>query len=519
MKLTTLLLCSTLGMALTSASVWGLTPPGADASGTSAKASVAGSSGQARSEASERSESTAGDKGPIAKWLAGDEPGATFTAGETLRVEGRLGHAALDARRGGETFLMLELSADTERVASAAAPVNLSIVLDRSRSMEGKRMANAVAAARGMVRRLRDGDSVSVVAYNSGTEVLVPATTIDERTRGDVLFSLRGVEARGHTCISCGIEAGIEAIGRRTGGVNHMLLLSDGEANFGVRDVEGFRRIAGRARQADVSVSTVGVDVDYNEQVMFAVAQSSNGGHYFVENTASLPKIFDQELASLVSTVAADAEVELDLAPGVEVLEVLDRSFTRDGNRLLVPFGSFASGEAKTLLVRLRVPAGERGERAIASVRTRFDDLTADRFDDRRGSSTGTLLATLTEDRNDISELDPVVEARVARSETAASLNRANELFSSGNLDAAKRELADKRGRIRKRKSRAQNKSGGGKLGDKLDADFESQLRTLEQAEQGFSAAATEAPAAAPTSRTGKAQVRSNVGQLDDLLK
>lgn len=516
MKLTTLVLCSTLGMALTSASVWGLTPPGADGS-TTTKASVAGTDGAKSWTRPDRGDGGS-DASPLAKWLGADE-GAAFTTGETLRVAGRLGHTALDARRGGETFLMLELSADTDEVATSAAPVNLSIVLDRSRSMEGKRMANAVAAARGMVRRLRDGDTVSVVAYNSGTEVLVPATTIDERTRGDVLFSLRGVEARGHTCISCGIEAGIDAIGRRTGGVSHMLLLSDGEANFGVRDVEGFRRIADRARQADVSISTVGVDVDYNERVMFAVAQSSNGGHYFVENTASLPTIFDQELASLVSTVASEAEVELDLAPGVEVLEVLDRSFTRDGNRLIVPFGTFAAGEAKTLLVRLRVPGGEAGDRAVASVRTRFEDLTADSFDDRRGSSEGTLVATLTDDRTEISELDPVVEARVARSETAASLNRANELFSSGDVDAAKRELEDKRGRIRNRKSAAKTKSGGGKLGDKLDADFESQLRTLEDAEQGFSAAAAEAPAAAPTSRTGKAQVRSNAGQLDDLLK
>ena len=456
--------------------------------------------------------------GTVSGWLGDDDEGAAFTVGDTLRVQGRLGHAALEARRGGETFVMLELSADDEEIASTAAPVNLSIVLDRSRSMEGKRMANAVAAARGMVRRLRDGDTVSVVAYNSGTEVLVPATTIDERTRGDVLFSLRGVEARGHTCISCGIEAGVDAIGRRTGGVNHMLLLSDGEANFGVRDVQGFRRIAERARQGDISISTVGVDVDYNERVMFAVSQSSNGGHYFVENTADLPSIFDQELASLVATVVSDAEVELDLAPGVEVLEVLDRSFTRDGNRLIVPFGAFSTGETKTLLVRLRVPSGDAGERPVASVRARFDDLTADRFDDRRGLVEGRLLATLTDDRDDVSELDPVVEARLGRSETAESLSRANELFSSGDLAAAKRELEDKRSRIRKRKSAAKTKSGG-KLDNKLDADFESQLKTLEEAERGFSDAAAAAPAAPPASRAGKAQVRSNVGQLDDLLK
>lgn len=510
MKLSTLALTSTLGMALTSATVWGLAPPGAgptQASGprTTDKASVAAPSN-----------GTAAEPGSsLPAWLTGDTPrGPTFSVGDTLKVQGRLGHGTLEAARGGETYLMLTIDAVTAEVADNPAPVNLSIVVDRSRSMEGQRMTNALDAARGMVRRLRTGDTVSVVTYNSTTEVLVPSTTIDERTRSDVLFSLRGVQARGHTCISCGIEAGVTAMGQRTGAVNRMLLLSDGEANFGVRDVDGFVRIAERARRSDVAISTVGVDVDYNERVMFAVAQASTGRHYFVENATSLPKIFDTELASLVNTVANDARVELDLAPGVSVLDVLDRSFTRDGNRLIVPFGSFSSGETKTLLARVSVPRGAVGERLVADVRTVFDDLAGD----RRGDSRGQLIATLTDDRRTVSGLDPVVEARVARSETAASLSRANELFNDGDLAAAKQELKANRGRIRNRKARTDKKTKG-RLQEKLGGDFESQLKTLDEAERGFSAAAANAPAAAPTSRAGKAQVRSNVGQLDDLLQ
>ncbi len=503
MKFTTLALLSTLGMALTSASVWGLTPPAAEAkspAATTAKASV-----------DEPSVGAAADDGPgLAQLFGGEDKtrGATFSVGDTLHVDGRLGHASLDAAKGGETFVMLTIGAAAQEVASTSAPVNLSIVIDRSRSMEGQRMANALDAARGMVRRLRTGDTVSVVTYNSSTEVLVPSTTIDERTRGDVLFSLRGVEARGHTCISCGLEAGITAMPRRSDTVNRMLLLSDGEANFGIRDVEGFRRIAESARSSDIAISTVGVDVDYNERVMFAVAQASTGRHYFVENTASLPRIFDEELKSLVNTVVNDARVEVDLAPGVDVIDVLDRSFRRDGNRLVVPFGSFSAGETKTLLVRVRVPSGAKGDRTVADVRTLYDDLAKD----TRGDCQGQLVAQLTSADSAQVELDPIVEARVARSETAASLTRANALFSSGDVDAARRELGDNRGRIRRRKARASKKSSG-KLKKDLGGDFERQLKSLEEAERGFN----EAPA--PASRAGKAQVRSNAGQLDDLLQ
>lgn len=498
MKLGTVALLSTLGMALTSVSVWALTP----GSGKAAPSAPTPAAAVARAPQ--------GD-GLLAGLFESDDVrrGATFTSGSTLMLEGRLGHPVLDAGRDSETFLMLNVRAAAEELASTPAPVNLSIVIDRSRSMEGQRLENALAAARGMVRRLRDGDTVSVITYNTETTVVVPATVLDSRSRDTVLFSLRGVQAQGHTCISCGIESGLDAMGRRPG-VSRMLLLSDGEANAGIRDVPGFHRLAQTARERDVSISSIGVDVDYNERVMFAVAQSSNGRHYFVESPAGLPRIFDEELDSLVRTVASRAEVELDLAPGVQMLEVMDRSFTRDGSRILVPFGAFAQNDTKTLLVRLRVPRGPAGDRPVARVRMRYEDLTRA----RPGDCNGELVAALTDDRDRISPLDPLVESRLARSETAAALQRANELFSEGDVAAARRTIDSSRGRIRNRRQAASSKASSAQKPG-LDADFEQQLSTLEQADEGFSAAAAEpAPAA---SRQGKAQVRSNAGALDEL--
>lgn len=504
MKVATVALLSTLGMALTSVSVWALTPPGGGpASGEPRPASVAAPRDGGTSK-------DGGGGGLLAGIIDRAEPGgASFTSGSTLMLEGRLGHATLDATRDNETFLMLSVRAQAEQLASTPAPVNLSIVIDRSRSMEGQRLENALAAARGMIRRLRDGDTVSVVTYNTETEVVVPATTVDARTRDDLLFSLRSIEAQGHTCISCGIEMGLATMGTRPG-VARMLLLSDGEANAGIRDVPGIQRLAEQARARDVAISSIGVDVDYNERMMFAVAQSSNGRHYFVENEAGLPRIFEEELDGLVRTVANRAEVELDLAPGVQLLEVMDRGFTRDGNRVLVPFGAFAQGDNKTLLVRLRVPRGAAGERPVAEVRMRYDDLTTARPGDCQGS----LVAALTDDARGVSTLDPLVESRLARSETSAALQRANELFAEGDLTAARRTLDSSRGRIRERRTEASSKADAAQQ-PAIDQDFERQLKTLEEAEQGFSAAAAEP---APTaSRAGKAQVRSNAGALDEL--
>lgn len=443
--------------------------------------------------------------------LLGFGPKSEFSAGKTVVMEGRLGHPKLASGRTAETFLHLDLHAASEAVPTDSPPLDLSIVLDRSKSMEGRRMENAMAAARGMIGRLRTGDTVSVIAYNTTSETLVPPTTIDERTRTDVMLGLRSIEARGNTCISCGVEDAMAVIGRRPGAVKKILLLSDGEANAGIRDAEGFLALAERARGMDTTVSSIGVDVDYNEQLMLAVAQGSNGRHYFVESPSGLPQIFDDELRSLVETVASAAEVELELEPGVEMVEVLDRTFERDGGLVRVPLGTFARGDSKSVLVRLRVNRADAGDRPIASVRLRYRDLV----ENGEGSCDGDLVAVVTDDPREVSPLDPLVEARLARAETVAALATANAQFSRGDLLSARRTLQDNRSRIR---TRATDSSGRVATKDKfrLDSDFERQIGALEKAEESFDEAARAAPVAPATSREGRASVKSNADLFDD---
>lgn len=306
----------------------------------------------------------------------------------------------------------------------------------------------------------------------------------------------------------------MELLGSRQGAVKKILLLSDGEANAGVRDEEGFRRLASRARDMDCSISSIGVDVDYNERIMFAVAQESNGRHYFVENASGLPRIFDEELQSLVSTVASNVEVEIDLADGVEVVEILDRSFRRQGDKVVVPFGALAAGDRRTLLARLRLSRSQPGLRPIADVALRYTDLVAG----EPGECQGELVARATVDRSEVSDLDPLVEARLARAETVRAIARANEEFESGNVSAAQSILEESRTRIRKRHSGAATKSGlVGRAKAKFEADFERQFDAFESAESGFGQAQQASPAAPATSREGKASIRRNADAFDDL--
>lgn len=486
MKVRSVALLSALGMTLTSFSVysWTTRAPGEEA--------------------------IEGTRDGVVAELGGDEDettevasaGATFTAGSTLMVEGRLGHARMARDGRGETFVMLEVRGTDQGSASARAPVSLAVVVDRSGSMRGARLDNAIRGTLAAIDRLRDGDRVSVVAFDTRPTVVVPPTTIDSSSRRRVESDVRGIRLGGDTCISCGIEEGLGLLeGSGGDGVTRMILLSDGDANNGVRDVPGFRRIAQRARDRGVAVTTIGVDVEYNEKILSAIAQESNGRHYFVANDAGLARVFEDEANATTASVATGAEATIELAPGVELDRVFDRTFRRSGNKVIVPLGAFAAGEAKTVLLKVRVPAAQEGSVAVADVDLQYRDLVVD----RASSCNGRLATFVTSNARDASSLDPVVEGRAQRSETASILKEANDLANSGRFAEAQAKVRQQTAALASAAPRAKTAAPADRKTD-VDKDFSRQIAVLEEAEQGF--ASPPAAAASPSDPFGNAGPR-----------
>jgi Ca-activated chloride channel family protein len=478
-------------MTLTSMTVWSLTPKG----GFSA----------AVARANDLGPTTPGDV-PVERW--------NFLDGTTLTVEGRLGHAHLAADRGGETYLFVDVKSAAGVVARETAPLNLAIAIDKSGSMVGKRLRNATQAAREMVERLRDGDAVSIVTYNDRSHLLVPSVAISASTRRDIVAKLEGMRADGETCISCAIDTAMGQLGGRDDMVKRIVVLSDGEPTVGARDEREFLSLAERARTMGCAISAIGVDVDYNEKIMSAIARGSNGRHSFVDNPAELAKLLEQEAQSLADTVATGAELRVELASGVEVLQVFDRSFRREGDALVVPLGSFSTNDDKTLLVKVRVPRGEYGDKPIANVRLRFRDLVTG----EEGRCNGSLALLLRKDGQS-SPLDPVVAGRVERSETARTLIEANRRFSRGEVSSAQRLVDTERKKLKARLEEAQRLAPAARK-DEVQRDFEGQTAALDDASSAFASPPAPAPGGGPqepvqSSRAGKSAVKRNHEKAD----
>lgn len=462
---------------------------------------------------------------PSPTWTA-PPPGADladhsrFHVDQTLALDARLGHASVAKGGDGSTFLFASVTGG--QAAQAAPPLNLAIVVDKSGSMKGERIARAIDAGVGVVERMRDGDTITVVDFDTASEVVVAPTRLAPSNRASVEAAIRGIRLGGDTCISCGLEtAASELRAAPVFGdhVTRIILLSDGATNHGVTDLPGLRSIAGRMRDRGCAITTVGVDVDFDEKVMAALAVESNGRHYFVASAAGLPAIFSQEFDSLVASVAQDADLAIDLAPGVEVEQVFDRTFRREnaagGERIVIPFGVFAAKQQKTALVKLRVPTDRDGETPVARMSLTYRDLglRQDRHED------GSIALLVKSDGTEQHEIDPFVGDRVERSRTAQTLTQANRFFEQGQFAEAEKTLATRAGELHA--SPVRRLAGGLANGEakRLDSDLDTQIGAVAEAQANLSAPQATAAAGgghAPA-HAAAAQVRKNQQTAVDL--
>lgn len=517
MKPISVILWSAIGMASTSGSVAWMTsdrPPSTSASSVSTPGSSADArpTGSTERDGPNHSIDPASIGSPAAETVP--DLTARFEADGLLRVEGRLGHSSLPAGSARESFVLVSVDASSERAFARRPGVDVAIVIDRSGSMRGSRLRNAVAAARGMVDRLGPDDRVSLVTYDGSAELMIaptPVRDLDRRTFDRMLASLRH---GGNTCLSCGLMMGLAQL-RAAGsgprrGVRRVLLLSDGKANRGLTSLATLRNLGDQARRQDTAIASIGVDVDYDERTMFAVSEASNGRHYFAEHPGMLADVFEQEREALVGTVADRVDVDVTLAEGIELLEVVDRPHRRQGDTLSLSLGSFAAGETKTVLLRVMVRGGERARtQPVASVQLAYRDLEAGRDQTHRGDL-GLLVAAPDEPAP---ALDPAVEARLGRKQAFDALVAANAAFAQGDVAAAEKTLEQARDQIRVRRRRS---AAAPEPAPAVDANFESQLQALGSASSTFREASRGvAPTAAPKKRKGKASIRRNLEVAD----
>ncbi|MCU0658493.1 MAG: VWA domain-containing protein, partial [Polyangiaceae bacterium] len=357
-----------------------------------------------------------------------------------------LGHTALASRQATETFFLLELHG-SNRATRERSPAHLSLVLDRSGSMEGVRWRSALEAAEGALNLLVDGDTFSLVSFGDTATVEIEPTRLDAATRIQCEQRIRKLKLGGDTCVSCGLEASKKLLDQTPDRMQRMLLLSDGETNMGQIAPPALQALAGKIRDTGATLATVGLGSSYNEKLMTLLAVAGNGTAYDVASEPALAKVFAAEAVGLQSVVARDAVLELQMADGVELVRVYERAFRREQGKLLVPLGQVRQGERKVVLVSMKVHPGT--ERHVVQARIRFHDLTTG----APGLVEGPLSLARAEQS---SEPLPGVTRWALGTQTSEVIASANAAFSRGRGADALREVDAQLALLRAEAARAE---------------------------------------------------------------
>jgi len=350
--------------------------------------------------------------------------------------------------KGGEREMLLNIKLEgKEAVLSERTPVNLVLVVDRSGSMGDRgKMEYAKESARRIVGLLGKEDRLAIVAYSTDVEVLLPARKIAEREAAlSVIDSLYPTDS---TNLSGGLTAGIGQLKSlpRDKYVNRVILLSDGLANEGITDPAELGRIASRASEGGIHVTTMGLGADYDENLMMGIAEHGAGNYYFIESPNQLTGIFEKEFGQMSAAVARDTVIKLALAPGVRIDEVYGYEYTAKDGAAEIKLGDFFGGQERDILVRLTVPADTNGKRELVSAALSYGDLL------KQGAPVSvrkTLAYEVTSDAGKVTASeDKSVRSRWVSVDTASVLRKATMAYEGGDADGARSYLGEAYDRI-----------------------------------------------------------------------
>lgn len=361
----------------------------------------------------------------------------TATAATGSRVDCRveLDRSVLPADDPQQVVVKVTLDAPQPPSETTRPPVNLCIVLDRSGSMSGQKIENAKEAAIEALHRLSAGDLFSMVVYDHNVDTIISAQNAVSTEW--IESRIRSISPGGNTALFGGVSQGASEIRKNLSSryVHRILLLSDGLANVGPSAPEDLGRLGAALIKEGISVTTIGVGTDYNEDLMTRLSQYSDGNTYFVESSRDLPRIFTAELGDVLSVVAKQVNVIIECPDGVEPIKIIGRDGRIKKDRIELSLNQLYGGQEKYALVQVRVPAGKSGKNMdIARARVSYENP----YTRKKEISMGIARATFSKDPKAVKKSANVgVQRELHLNLKAEAEEKAIDYFDAGNAPAA----------------------------------------------------------------------------------
>lgn len=356
-----------------------------------------------------------------------------------IRLDVSLANPVLIANQKQTTYLKVGLTGFEMTGDAKRTPANIAIVIDRSGSMQGDKIKQAKEAARMAVNRLNANDIVSIVVYDDTVNVLVPATKASDRST--ILAGIDQIEVGGSTALFAGVSKGAEEVRKflTRDRVNRVILLSDGLANVGPDTPGALGDLGASLVKEGISVTTLGLGLGYNEDLMSQLAQRSDGNHAFVERSKDLVGIFNSEFGDVLSVVAQEVLVTIECGDGIRPVKVLGRQADIAGRKVVASMNQVYSNQEKYLMLEVEIPEGTAGTQLqVATVNVTYANMSTK----TRDTLSNSVAVRFSESREQVIAQRDKVVLEAATMQVATERNElATKLRDEGKTEEAQKLL------------------------------------------------------------------------------
>jgi len=265
---------------------------------------------------------------------------------------------------GSDGIVGLSLTLQAADIAAGDSPqarnVDMVIVLDRSGSMQGRKLEDARRAVLKLLSNMSAKDRFAMVTYSNAVQIVSRLVNVSKDNRRHLAAAVNGVRAGGGTNLGAGLQAGINMLRtpQRSQNAARVILISDGLANQGLTDRKSLTGIASAAVTGEFAVSTVGVGVDFNEQLMTAIADRGTGNYYYLQNPAAFAEVFRKEFYKTQTASITGLKIQIPVSTGISLVEAAGYPINiHNGQAVFYP-GNLQSGQTRKLYLSLQIPTG-----------------------------------------------------------------------------------------------------------------------------------------------------------------
>ena len=260
----------------------------------------------------------------------------------------------------------------------ARAMSNLVFLLDVSGSMSSHdKLPLLKRAMRLLVDELGENDRVAIVVYASSEGLALPSTPCDRKET--ILAALESLQAGGSTAGGAGIQLAYQVANENfiEGGINRVILCTDGDFNVGVSDEGQLTRMIEEKAKTGVFLSVLGFGTgNLQDSKMEALADRGNGNYAYIDSLAEAEKVLVEQMGGTLVTIAKDVKIQVDFNPaqvdayrliGYENRMLEARDFEDDAKDA----GEIGAGHSVTALYEL-IPPGRLDEDLPAPPESRY---------------------------------------------------------------------------------------------------------------------------------------------------